>query len=358
MVPLPLQSETKGNWHVSVVIGPGSSVEHFHHFLLGFFVPIIYQLSTSWAKAKFNHLIVRSCGPLDPLLREFGHDRIQIIDKDRHRQMAEDAVHSSPTSTDMLAIQDAKLNFLTIHGCDFPVAYDKRKFAKVREVLLSIETIRSEIRSLADHWPRGDARIILVQRGPSHSYYHSERSEIKGAGQDRRSIANHGELYRSIRQDYVGCLNVVPEKLSLTRQVALFWLADIIIAQHGAALANVVWTRPSTTVIEISPRHIGVRANDFFLNLSRCMGLRHRRVWQDHAVGDVDIDKIHRIVAKAIAAPQHPVISLLRSAAFRIYRPAIPIRRELRSLIREVLGEALRLGRRLSRAFGQICSRY
>jgi hypothetical protein len=231
--------------------------------------------------------------------------------------MVEAVVDSSSTSAMMLETQDLKLSFMTIQGCDYPVTYDERKFAKVREILLSFDAIRAEMRSVADDWPRGDARILLIQRGPSHVWYNSN------SGQERRSIANHEELYRSLRVDYVGCLNVMPEKFTFVRQFALFSLADIILAQHGAALANIIWARPSATVIEISPY---TSEGDFFFNLARCIGLRYHRVRQDHEHSDVDIDEIRQVIAKAIAAPVCRVMPRLRSVAFRISRAAIRMR--------------------------------
>jgi hypothetical protein len=323
-----IRARTTENWHLTFIIGPGSSVEHFHHFLLGLFVPLIYRLSTVWVKAQFNRLIVRSCGPLDHIVHVLGDDRIEIIDKDRHRHMMEATVHSSFTSNDLVAEQAEKLRFVTVRGCDFPVTYDKRQFAKAREVLLSIGTIRSEINALTDQWPRGDARILLINRGPSDPFYDSEQSEIKGSGQGRRSIPNYEALHRLLRQEYVGCLSVMTEQLSFPRQFALFSLADIIIAQHGAALSNMIWARPSATVIEIFP--ITQRpGGDFFVHLAHCMGLRYRRILQERPRSDVDIGKIREVVVKTIAAPPHRVVPWSRSVAFTIFRPTIPMRRWL-----------------------------
>jgi hypothetical protein len=147
-------SQTMEDLHVTVIHAPGS-VEHFYHFLLGFFVPIIFHLSTKWEHAQFSRLIIRSCGPLDLLIRELGDNRIEIIDKDEHRQIVKSTFCSNATCTDTL--MPTKFRFVTIRGYDYSAAYDKRKFAKAREVLLSIDSIRSEMRSLNDHWPRGNA---------------------------------------------------------------------------------------------------------------------------------------------------------------------------------------------------------
>jgi hypothetical protein len=174
---------------------------------------------------------------------------------------------------------------------------------------------------------------LLIQRGPALAFYNSERSEQKGSGQDRRSIANHDELYRLLCVDDAHCLNVMPETLSLARQIALFSLADIIIAQHGAALANIVWARPNATVIEILPDTLApvLKDQDLFRNLSRCLGLRYRRIRQDDEHSDVDIDKIRKVVARSVASPGCRAISGIRAVAFRTCRPALPIVRKLRS---------------------------
>jgi hypothetical protein len=97
--PTPASSpplQTMEHWHVTVVHAPGS-VEHFYHFLLGFFVPLIFHLFQKWEHAQFSRLIIRSCGPLDPLIGELGDNRIEIIDKDEHRQIVRSTVCSSVT---------------------------------------------------------------------------------------------------------------------------------------------------------------------------------------------------------------------------------------------------------------------
>jgi capsular polysaccharide biosynthesis protein len=46
---------------------------------------------------------------------------------------------------------------------------------------------------------------------------------------------------------------VQPEKLSLDDQVMLFAGADVIVAEFGAAMANVVFCRPGVKIVEIIP---------------------------------------------------------------------------------------------------------
>jgi hypothetical protein len=329
------RSRTGEDWHITVTIPPGGSVEHYHHFLTGFFAPLIYHIETDWAGAGFNRLLVRSCGPLDPILRDFAGNRVEIIDKDCHREMA-----GASRSSKAPAPQAEPFHFLTIEGCDLPVTYDRQIFVKTREHVLSNETIRAEIAPLVDDWSR--PRILLVERGASHPFYNSEQSEIKGSGHDRRSIGNHDALFNLLRRNFAGCRNIIAENLTFARQVALFSLADIIIAQHGAALTNMLWSRPGTTVVEIYPAPQGLK-HDFFFYLSRCMGLRYRRVWQQDMHSEVDLDKVYRVIARAAARPASRVLTGLHSASYCFLRPTLRTRLFLRRNSRRVVRRIRRL---------------
>jgi hypothetical protein len=338
-------SDRKRNWHVTVGHGAGSS-EHFHHFLLGFFVPLVYHLSTDWRNAPFDRILVRSCGPLDRIVREFGDERIEIIDKDQHRNIAQAARGESvPVG---INAHSERLRYVTISGCDYPATYDAVKFSTVRDLLLSRETTHSVMRSLAERWPsHGGPRILLIQRGPSLPYYGSEHAEVEHSGRDRRSIPNHHELHRSLRLEYPGCLSVMTETLTLADQIALFSLADVIIAQHGAALANLIWTRPGATVIEIFPEtaRLQQKAIQMFYFLSLCIGLRYRKVRQQHEHSAVDIDEIRNVIADVIASPSSRRSAWLRSRAFRCLRPALPIVQKLRHQFFRAQDHALRVRR-------------
>jgi capsular polysaccharide biosynthesis protein len=50
-----------------------------------------------------------------------------------------------------------------------------------------------------------------------------------------------------------------PGELSFREQVELFSQASVVIAPHGAALANLVFCRPATRILEIfSPRYVSI----------------------------------------------------------------------------------------------------
>jgi hypothetical protein len=343
---VPPASAARTRWHVTIRHGAGSP-EHFHHFLLGFFVPLVYHLSAVWKHASVDRLVIRSCGPLDRIIGELGDDRVQIIDKNRHREMAEGARDGRGTTPDPADAD--RLAFVTIDGCDYPPAYDAVQFAAARDVLFSLDATRAAMRSLAERWPGASGpRILLIQRGPSLAYYHSDQAEGKRSGQDRRSIPNHDELYRSLRREYPGCLSVMTETLPLAEQIAFFSLADVIIAQHGAALSNLIWARRDATVIEIFPDtgRVEQKANHMFGFLAFCMGVRYRKVRQRGEHSPVDVEAVRRVVAQAVAAPPRRLASALRSRAFRCVRPALPIVHRLRYEFFRARGGASRVRRR------------
>jgi glycosyl transferase family 61 len=319
----PAQATSPGlTLHVTVEQCSGS-VQHYFHFLLGFFVPLVDELSTTWSGRPVDEVLVRSCGPFDRVIAELGDPRIRVLDPEQHRQLARAAT--------------APLNAVTIRGRDDPAAYDRATFGRVRDALRRLREVQDETRLAEEAWRRDDARILLVERGPSPPFYESQQSEVKGSGLERRSIPNFADLYASLRSDHGGCLSVRPETLPLARQLALFGTADIIVAQHGAALANVIWARRGATVIEIYPDD--VRA-DFFRELAWCLGLRYRRLRQQHSHAAVDPGELREVVSDAIDHPDRASAWHLRRVAFRVKRrtdaPRAKARSFARSLVRRV----------------------
>lgn len=77
----------------------------------------------------------------------------------------------------------------------------------------------------------------------------SPRVYIQRRGAVSRRIVNEAELERALaRQGFVA---VDAAALTVTEQIALFKGASTIVSPHGSALANLIFCRPGTTVIEI-----------------------------------------------------------------------------------------------------------
>ena len=89
------------------------------------------------------------------------------------------------------------------------------------------------------------------------AYEEKKMDQLSGAM--LRSVENHGDLVQAMRNEFVTKFdNLVLERASIYYQYHIFNNAKIIIAQHGAALSNMFFMKPtnennSCTVIEISP---------------------------------------------------------------------------------------------------------
>jgi capsular polysaccharide biosynthesis protein len=72
-----------------------------------------------------------------------------------------------------------------------------------------------------------------------------------------RRVLNENDLLPILKQYEISV--VQPEKLSFLEQVALFSRAELVVAPHGAALANLMFCNARTSVLELfSPRYINV----------------------------------------------------------------------------------------------------
>jgi capsular polysaccharide biosynthesis protein len=86
-----------------------------------------------------------------------------------------------------------------------------------------------------------------------------------------RRIINESEFENVLRD--AGFTAVELESCSWTDQVAMFSGAEVVLAPHGAALANTVFCQPGALLAEINTR-VGYR--DYYLHLAAASGVRYR----------------------------------------------------------------------------------
>ena len=132
----------------------------------------------------------------------------------------------------------------------------------------------------------GSPRLLVIKREDPDPYYLSELSEIKGSGTTRRTIANMAELIAALNARFKQTKVVSLEHSRLAEQISLFQTADVVVAQHGAALANVVWMRPGTNVFEFVS---DPAKQHHFCNLSSIFGIGHHVLIQKDSRGPVDV---------------------------------------------------------------------
>lgn len=91
----------------------------------------------------------------------------------------------------------------------------------------------------------------------------------RGKG-DRRPLEEAERIWTGLQK--LGFAQIEPEKMSVAEQARAFRSARVIVGAHGAALANLVFCRPGTQVIELfSPLYV----NACYRNLSLAAGLLH-----------------------------------------------------------------------------------
>lgn len=234
------------------------SVEHYYHFLLGFCVPLVrFALSRG---ERGESLVVRECGPLTALLAELGL-RLEILPVAQF--------HAQPATVQLA-------------GFDDPGSYDYQAFVEFARYVADLHAA-SQSRLSAR------SSVILIERDAPAEFYLSEKAEIRGAGSSRCAIKNHGALAAALSARLPSFESLRLEGKSLLEQFEIFHNADIVIAQHGAALSNLLFMRGNTRVIEIGPLRYGGRQ---FSALSRTMGLHYTFMPQGSLFPLVDPDEI------------------------------------------------------------------
>lgn len=133
--------------------------------------------------------------------------------------------------------------------------------------------------------------------------------ELGGLDQDlklfvsrRRARARHltNDLEVSERLGALGFTTVVLEEFSGAEQARLFRRAKVIVAQHGAALTNLLYCRPGTRVIELFNGPSG-GSEGLYRSIAADLGLVHEAVILDGPDKDspaaVPVDLLASLVA-------------------------------------------------------------
>ena len=256
------------------------SVEHYYHFLLGYLLPLC-----AYAGQRDNEssiLLARACGPLNHLVCEVGIPGLLLCEPQSHSRLSRKA-------------SDLGFRNIEILGLDCGPRLRKYDVGRVASVTAQAaqyiqqrlgHQIESLCEELESNW-KPSPRLMVIKREDPDPYYLSELAEIKGGGTTRRSIANLADLIAALSARFEQTKVVSLERLGLAEQISLFRTADIVVAQHGAALSNLIWMRPKTQVFEFlrdPAEHF------YFKDLSPIFGIRHHILIQEDEKGPVDVE--------------------------------------------------------------------
>jgi hypothetical protein len=200
----------------------GGNVEHYYHFVFDLLLPLHTLLKVAPPNVVF-------------VLEHFGifTNRLQYIFPGRIRIEDKFAALKETTVFDLIGMNPIGLHLT-------------RK---------TIEQFSNSICNTVgiDHLESRN-KILLIERLPPDQYF-VEHAREKGSGATRRSIRNHDALKNAIcsmvRKPFV-FQNLQLEHMSFREQINCFIQAQVVIAQHGAGLANCVWMNPKSVVVELS----------------------------------------------------------------------------------------------------------
>jgi hypothetical protein len=248
------------NFEVIEIKNRNGSLEHFYHFFYGGLVPLAYYLSTGRDKDLY---FLRSCGPMNRLLLELDLENLVLVEKATMHRLVR------------------SFGKTVLNGLDAPPYYNQNVFAAARDFLL--QKLGS---TQAKHEPTSD--IVFINRSEADAYYASSLAETKTSANQRRSIPNFEQLVAAAHAAGIKADTFELESASLKQQLGLFRAARIVVAQHGAALANIFWMKPKTTVIEIVPpnSHICMQ------KLCAVMDVQYVSVVQSDIHAPVDVKEV------------------------------------------------------------------
>lgn len=287
--------KTPKQWRMSrIMVVPGTwqgTVEHFYHFLLGYFMPTVL-----WQERTSTHVFsVRDCGPMNPwfaLLRPRTELEIMNPGQMLQRYVTRRQAH------------------VLVRGWDDPRRFHRAALREFTQTMLA----RVEATYTAGTRPR----ITVIERAPSPTYYLTGKSETHGSGADWRSIPNTGELGDALQS--LGTVSVLDTaSLPPEEQIRVLAATDILVGQHGAGLSNMIWMRPGACVVEIQPPQNPIVAI-IFASLASARGLGYRCVAQDSDHSRVDPRDVGRAVTAVMAAPTASVPAMPGSWPMRVLR--------------------------------------
>ncbi len=133
---------------------------------------------------------------------------------------------------------------------------------------------------------------------PNINNRNSKKIYVTREDSNYRKIINEGDVITLLREKEYKVIN--PQLYEIDEQIEIFANAEKIIAPHGSNLANIIFCRPGTEILEISPtfKENEKFFNDRFADLSALNNLKHNKIICD----TVDVDT-HSISAKKYIHP-------------------------------------------------------
>lgn len=270
------------------------SVELFYHFLFGYFMPIVNWQESTGAR----EFTVRDCGPMNPWFEllapetdlEFMLPGVMLQRVLSHRQERQ-----------------------IMHTWDDPTKFHRKSMASFRSTILRRSGAQIQRPSTLLR-----PRITVLERRASHDFYLSRKSETFNSAASTRSIPNMGAVIDSLAE--FGEITLLDTAgMPPAEQVRALAGTDLLVAQHGAGLSNMVWMPTGSAVLEIKPPLMPT-VNEIYSNLASSCRLDHVAIAQtdDHAL--VDTANVRLAASRLLMNPGTYIPTMTGRLPLRILR--------------------------------------
>ncbi len=248
------------------------SVQEYYHFILGYLAPIALWIHRHPGKP----VAVRDCGPMNPWLE------LLPAGTDFTIMSPGDMLH-------MYAGRHHRSAVLT--GNDDPQKFNSGHLALFRALMFDWNKI------LPVDTPE---LMTVIDRRTSGEFNSTAAAEVPASGAAVRSTPNMSKILQpdafAIETRVIDAAHVPPGE-----QLEIFANTRVLVGQHGAGLANMVWMPPGGHVIEILPP-VPDYVAPIFGNLAKACGHTHRMVRQDSDHAPISAPDLLDAVSEAVGA--------------------------------------------------------
>ncbi|MEO9965306.1 MAG: glycosyltransferase family 61 protein [Reichenbachiella sp.] len=227
-------------------VGGDGTLDNYFHFIFDFLLPLFLIIERS-PKVRIGIPFVN-----------LGYQKKYLA------KLFSDQVFDSSQNS-------GKLESIEMHGMNSLL---------VRSSLSQLSSFKSYVvNTLGIKLAASAKKVIVIERAAPREKMRLPNVPLSDTGSFKRNIVNH-ETFRAFLSENLKkefeFVNVKLEYCSLEEQVQLFDQSILTIGQHGAGLANLIWMRASSNVLEL--RNDLLRRH--YLNLSKYIGLNYSHYHQ------------------------------------------------------------------------------
>ena len=288
---------TRKKWRIRKVMAVPATwqgtPDRFYHFLLGYYVPLLL-----WQRrTNVRDIAVRDSGPHNPWFK--------LLDPTT-------SVEILPAGMMLERYLSHRQERIVLHDWDNPTRFHSKSLEIARSAALALLP-KPSAEAL-----EGLPQITILERRPSLTHYRSGNSETLGGAAEWRSVPNIDAIASSLQT--LGDVRVLDTAgLSPEDQVQELRRTDVLVGQHGAGLANMIWMKRGSCVVELLPTRPPT-IDKIFHNLAAARQLAYQAIPQKSDHSAVDPALVVAAAEQLLSDPHSQVPKPTGSLPIRLWR--------------------------------------